>query len=185
MFGILIFTGLNQDRFAATGVVRTLDVFGAVTHHDRLAQINAVFFPGLINQPRFWFAAVTAIDLEVGADKYFIERHTLRRKQRHDMILASLEIVREQDWSIARIVSSGFDEAVVRRVAAIVQRLQKRIDLLSLAREVTRFIEGELDFRQEVRSTTLVVIATSIFFGFYLWGLDLVFSGILSLVLGR
>lgn len=39
--------------------------------------------------------------------------------------------------------------------------------------------------RQEVRSTTLVVIATSIFFGFYLWGLDLVFSGILSLVLGR
>ena len=39
--------------------------------------------------------------------------------------------------------------------------------------------------RQEVRSTTLVVIATSIFFGFYLWGLDLVFSRILSLVLKR
>ena len=39
--------------------------------------------------------------------------------------------------------------------------------------------------KQEVRSTTLVVIATSIFFGFYLWGLDLVFSRILSLVLKR
>ena len=39
--------------------------------------------------------------------------------------------------------------------------------------------------RQEVRSTTLVVIATSIFFGFYLWGLDLVFSRVLSLVLKR
>ena len=39
--------------------------------------------------------------------------------------------------------------------------------------------------RQEVQSTTLVVIATSIFFGFYLWGLDLVFSRILSLVLKR
>ena len=39
--------------------------------------------------------------------------------------------------------------------------------------------------RQEVKSTTLVVIATSIFFGFYLWGLDLVFSRILSLVLKR
>ena len=39
--------------------------------------------------------------------------------------------------------------------------------------------------KQEVRSTTLVVIATSIFFGFYLWGLDLVFSQILSLVLKR
>jgi preprotein translocase subunit SecE len=39
--------------------------------------------------------------------------------------------------------------------------------------------------RQEVQSTTLVVIATSIFFGFYLWGLDLVFSRVLSLVLKR
>jgi preprotein translocase subunit SecE len=37
----------------------------------------------------------------------------------------------------------------------------------------------------EVKSTTLVVIATSIFFGFYLWGLDLIFSRILSLVLKR
>jgi preprotein translocase SecE subunit len=39
--------------------------------------------------------------------------------------------------------------------------------------------------RGEVYSTTLVVIATSIFFGFYLWGLDLVFSRVLSLVLKR
>jgi preprotein translocase subunit SecE len=39
--------------------------------------------------------------------------------------------------------------------------------------------------QSEVKSTTLVVIATSIFFGFYLWGLDLVFSRILSLVLKR
>jgi preprotein translocase subunit SecE len=39
--------------------------------------------------------------------------------------------------------------------------------------------------KKEVYSTTLVVIATSIFFGFYLWGLDLVFSRVLSLVLKR
>jgi preprotein translocase subunit SecE len=39
--------------------------------------------------------------------------------------------------------------------------------------------------RQEVRSTTLVVIATSILFGFYLWGLDVVFSTVLSLVFKR
>ena len=39
--------------------------------------------------------------------------------------------------------------------------------------------------RKEVYSTTLVVIATSIFFGFYLWGLDIAFSRILSLVLAR
>ncbi len=39
--------------------------------------------------------------------------------------------------------------------------------------------------RQEVYATTLVVMATSLFFGFYLWGLDLVFSRILSQVLKR
>ncbi len=39
--------------------------------------------------------------------------------------------------------------------------------------------------RKEVYSTTLVVIATSIFFGFYLWGLDLALSRVLSLVLKR
>lgn len=37
--------------------------------------------------------------------------------------------------------------------------------------------------RKEVYSTTIVVIATSILFGFYLWGLDLVFSQVMSLVL--
>jgi preprotein translocase SecE subunit len=39
--------------------------------------------------------------------------------------------------------------------------------------------------RKEVSSTTLVVIATSIFFGFYLWGLDLVFSRALSIAFKR
>ena len=39
--------------------------------------------------------------------------------------------------------------------------------------------------RKEVYSTTLVVIATSIFFGFYLWGLDLVLSRALSFVFKR
>jgi preprotein translocase subunit SecE len=39
--------------------------------------------------------------------------------------------------------------------------------------------------RKEVYSTTLVVIGTSIFFGFYLWGLDIVFSRLLSLAFQR
>ena len=39
--------------------------------------------------------------------------------------------------------------------------------------------------RKEVYSTTLVVMATTVFFGFYLWGLDLVFSRVLSQVLKR
>ena len=39
--------------------------------------------------------------------------------------------------------------------------------------------------RKEVYSTTLVVIATSIFFGFYLWGLDIVLSRALELAFQR
>ena len=39
--------------------------------------------------------------------------------------------------------------------------------------------------RKEVYSTTIVVIATSVLFGFYLWGLDLAFSRAMSLVLTR
>jgi preprotein translocase subunit SecE len=38
---------------------------------------------------------------------------------------------------------------------------------------------------QEVRSTTIVVVATTFFFGFYLWGLDLAFSEVLSRFLKR
>jgi preprotein translocase subunit SecE len=37
--------------------------------------------------------------------------------------------------------------------------------------------------KQEVYSTTLVVLATTFFFGFYLFGLDLLFSRAASLIL--
>jgi preprotein translocase subunit SecE len=39
--------------------------------------------------------------------------------------------------------------------------------------------------RQEVRATTIVVIATTFFFGFYLYGLDLGFSWVLSNILKK
>ena len=39
--------------------------------------------------------------------------------------------------------------------------------------------------RKEVQATTVVVMATTVFFGFYLWGLDLVFNQVLSRVLKR
>jgi ubiquinone biosynthesis protein len=45
------------------------------------------------------------------------------------------------------------DLGMLRRVVAIVQRLQRRIDLRALVTEVTRFIELELDFAREARST--------------------------------
>jgi preprotein translocase subunit SecE len=37
--------------------------------------------------------------------------------------------------------------------------------------------------RQEVQTTTVVVVATTVFFGFYLWGLDIAFSRALAVVL--
>jgi preprotein translocase subunit SecE len=37
--------------------------------------------------------------------------------------------------------------------------------------------------RNEVYTTTIVVLITTVFFGFYLWGLDLVFSRIASFIL--
>jgi preprotein translocase subunit SecE len=39
--------------------------------------------------------------------------------------------------------------------------------------------------RKEVYATTIVVMATTVFFGFYLWGLDLMFSRVLSQMLKR
>ena len=39
--------------------------------------------------------------------------------------------------------------------------------------------------RQEVYATTVVVILTSIFFGFYLYGLDIVMSQVFTRILGR
>jgi preprotein translocase subunit SecE len=37
--------------------------------------------------------------------------------------------------------------------------------------------------RNEVQATTVVVVATTVFFGFYLYGMDLAFSWILSFIL--
>jgi ubiquinone biosynthesis protein len=45
------------------------------------------------------------------------------------------------------------DLAMVRRVVALVQLMTKRLDLRTLADEVTRFIAMELDFRREASST--------------------------------
>jgi ubiquinone biosynthesis protein len=45
------------------------------------------------------------------------------------------------------------DLLLARRVAGLIQRMQSVIDLKSLAVEVTRFVEMELDFRREAQST--------------------------------
>jgi preprotein translocase subunit SecE len=38
--------------------------------------------------------------------------------------------------------------------------------------------------RDEVKNTTIVVILTTVFFGFYLWGLDVFFTQLMSRVMG-
>lgn len=45
------------------------------------------------------------------------------------------------------------DLRMVRRVARLIQRMQSSLDVRSLANEVTRFVEMELDFRREAEST--------------------------------
>jgi ubiquinone biosynthesis protein len=45
------------------------------------------------------------------------------------------------------------DLALLRRVVSLIQRVQRRIDMRTMVEEVTRFIELELDFPREVRST--------------------------------
>jgi ubiquinone biosynthesis protein len=52
---------------------------------------------------------------------------------------------------IPRIIP--LDLGMLRRVVAVVQRIQRRIDMRAMVAEVTRFIELELDFPREVRAT--------------------------------
>jgi preprotein translocase subunit SecE len=37
--------------------------------------------------------------------------------------------------------------------------------------------------KQEVYATTIIIVATTVFFGFYLWGLDLLFSQLAARIL--
>ena len=59
--------------------------------------------------------------------------------------------VKIQYPEIRRIIP--LDLAMMRRVVALIQRLQDWMDLRTLVNEVTRFIELELDFEREVRAT--------------------------------
>lgn len=45
------------------------------------------------------------------------------------------------------------DLALLRRVAALIQRMQRSLDLRSVVFEITRFVELELDFRREAAAT--------------------------------
>jgi ubiquinone biosynthesis protein len=72
----------------------------------------------------------------------------VHRATLHDGTAVVLKI---QYPEIRRIIP--LDLGMLRRVVALIQRIQGRIDLRSLVTEVTRFIELELDFPREVSAT--------------------------------
>ena len=72
----------------------------------------------------------------------------VHRATLHD---GSQVVVKIQYPEIRRVIP--LDLGMLRRVVRLIQRLQSRIDLYSIIREVTRFIERELDFEQEVHAT--------------------------------
>ena len=68
-------------------------------------------------------------------------------------------VVKIQYPEIRRIIP--LDLAMLRQVVGLIQRIQNRIDLRAVVNEVTRFIELELDFAREVRSTERLAVALS------------------------
>ena len=93
----------------------------------------------------------------------------------------------ERAARVEKAAKSDENKAVPGGVAGVLGWPARK---LAEGRAFLQEVRGELKKvtwpgRKEVYSTTLVVIATSIFFGFYLWGLDLVFSRALSLAFKR
>jgi ubiquinone biosynthesis protein len=87
----------------------------------------------------------TRLDAEALAAASLAQVH---RATRHDGAEVVLKI---QYPEIQRIIP--LDLATLRGVVALVQRLQRWIDLRTLVNEVTHFIELELDFEREARAT--------------------------------
>jgi ubiquinone biosynthesis protein len=90
-------------------------------------------------------AVFASVDPEALAAASLAQVH---RATLHD---GSEVVLKIQYPEIRRIIP--LDLGMLRRVAGLVHRLQRRVDLRSLVTEVTRFIELELDFRREVQAT--------------------------------
>lgn len=110
--------------------------------------------------PRPFAALVPLIEAELGApiatcfaqvDERALGAASLaqvHRARRHD----GREVVIKIQYPEARHIIP-LDLAMLRRVAALIQRMQASVDLRSLVGEITRFVELELDFRREAAST--------------------------------
>jgi ubiquinone biosynthesis protein len=90
-------------------------------------------------------------DVFASIDRDALAAASLAQVHRATLRDGSQVVVKIRYPEIARIIPQ--DLGMLRRVVAIVQRLQRRIDLRALVAEVTRFIELELDFAREARSS--------------------------------
>jgi ubiquinone biosynthesis protein len=84
-------------------------------------------------------------------DREALAAASLAQVHRATLRDGSQVVVKIQYPEIRRIIP--LDLGLLRRIVALIQRIQRRIDLRSLVAEVTRFIELELDFPREVVAT--------------------------------
>jgi ubiquinone biosynthesis protein len=162
---------LRTHRAAAREVKQVaLGLAGAFTKAAQILGARADFLPAPFIEelsqfhdavpPRRFEALAPLVERDLGRpiDEVFasIEREALAAASLAQVHRATLRdgsqvVVKIRYPEIPEIIP--LDLGMLRRVVAIVQRLQRRIDLRALVTEVTRFIELELDFAREARST--------------------------------
>jgi ubiquinone biosynthesis protein len=162
---------LRTHRAAAREVKQVaLGLAGAFTKAAQILGARADFLPAPFIEelsqfhdavpPRRFEALAPLVVRDLGrpSDEVFasIEREALAAASLAQVHRATLHdgsqvVVKIRYPEIPEIIP--LDLGMLRRVVAIVQRLQRRIDLRALVTEVTRFIELELDFAREARST--------------------------------
>ena len=147
-----------------------LTLAGAFTKAAQILGARADIFPAPFIEelsqfhdavpPRPFEALAPIIERDLGRplDEVFasIEREAVAAASLAQVHRATLRdgspvVVKIRYPEISRIIP--LDLGMLRRVVALIQRLQQRIDLRALVNEVTRFIELELDFPREARST--------------------------------